>query len=286
MTAPRAARSRSARTRAAESDAQPVLVAVDFTLDEVRLALSPIGDEPLLRERYPLPPLADITDEAAWAWEIGGRISTLFAHEGQRRSASGIAVACPGYVDEATGTLTRCPGRPEWDGLAVVEALRRHIDAPIVAIDRTHAALRGESEHGAARDAADAIYVSLRGIPAAALKTGGRIVSGARGGAGTLGLAPLEADAPLDDATLEEIAGLLSDLVAFLDPAVVIVESAAAHIATLVPALQRAIDAIDVGRDASTPGPSIVAGALGEDAALLGALGAAAIVAYEGERSV
>ena len=45
----------------------------------------------------------------------------------------GIAVACPGDVDEVTGKMTRCPGRPEWDGLAVEDALRRHIDAvPLV----------------------------------------------------------------------------------------------------------------------------------------------------------
>ncbi|MFA7248801.1 MAG: ROK family protein [Dehalococcoidia bacterium] len=256
--------------------AQAVLVAIDFTPAEVRLALAQVNGELILRETYPLPPLAD---EAAWAWEIGGRVSTLFAHEGQKRWAVGIAVACPGDVDEATGKMTRCPGRPEWDGLAVVDALRRHIDAPIVALDRTHAALRGESEHGAATDAADAIYVSLAGTPAAAVKTSGRIVSGARGGAGTLPDFPvLDPDAPLEEETVEEIAGLLSDLAAFLDPAVLILEGTDAHLETLVPAVQRAVNAV-------APGPKVVAGAIGENAALLGALGAAAIVAYEGERS-
>lgn len=263
-------------------DVQPVLVAVDFTLDEVRLALAQIDGEPILREAYPLPPLPSLADEAAWAWEIGGRISTLFAHEGARRWAAGIAIACPGDVDGVTGKMTRCPGRPEWDGLAVVDALRRHIDAPIVAIDRTHAALRGESEHGGAADAADAIYVSLRGMPAAALKSAGRIVRGARGGAGTLPDFPLlDPEALVPQETVEEIVGLLSDLAAFLDPAVVILEATDDHVGTLVPALQRAIDAVNGAR----PGPRVVASALGEDAALFGALGAAAIVAYEGERS-
>lgn len=260
------------------SEKLAVLVGVDFTLDEVRLAMSFFDGEPMIRESYPLPPLAD---EAAWAWEIGGRISTLFAHDGQKRWAVGIAVACPGDVDEVTGKMTRCPGRPEWDGLAVVDALRRHIDAPIVALDRTHAALRGESEHGVAEDATDAIYVSLRGVPAAAVKTGGRIVNGARGGAGTLpDFPPLAPGAPVPQETVEEIAGLLSDLSAFLDPALVVLDGEDSHLATLVPALQQAIDAATGDED----GPQVVAGALGENAALVGALGAAAIVAYEGER--
>lgn len=261
------------------SDKLAVVVGVDFTPDEVRLAMSFFDGEPMIRESYPLPMLAD---EAAWAWEIGGRISTLFAHDGKKRWAVGIAVACPGDVDEVTGKMTRCPGRPEWDGLAVVDALRRHIDAPIVALDRTHAALRGESEHGVADGVTDAIYVSLRGIPAAAVKTGGRIVSGARGGAGTLPDFPaLTPGADVPDETIEEIAGLLSDLAAFLDPALVILEGDDSHLAALGQPLQRAIDATHAD---GTPGPRVVAGALGEDAALLGALGAASIVAYEGER--
>lgn len=258
------------------SDPQPVVVGVDFTLDEVRLALAPLGGAPILREAYPLP---DLDDEAAWAWEIGGRISTLFAHEGERRWALGIAVACPGEVDEATGIMTRCPGRETWDGLHVVDALRRHIDAPVVALNRTHAAMRGESEHGAASDATDAIYLSLRGEPAAAVKTSGRIVSGARGSAGTLPDFPaLDPAAPVPEEAIEEIAGLLSDLAAFLDPGVIVIDGESAHLAAIGPAVQRAIDAV-------APGPVVVPGVLGGGAALIGALGAAAIVAYEGERS-
>jgi predicted NBD/HSP70 family sugar kinase len=254
-----------------------VVVTIDFTPEEVRLALAPLGGAPLLREAYPLP--ANVHDEAAWSWEIGGRISALFAHEGQRRSALGIAVACPGEVDEATGRLTRCPGRPEWDGLAVVDAVRRHIDAPVVALNRAHAALRGESEHGAAAEATDAIYLSLRGTPTAAVKTASRIVSGARGSAGALADFPaLEPGAAVPEEAIEEMAGLLSDLAAFLDPGVIVLDAEDAHLAAIGPALQRAVNAVATG-------PVVVASALGESAALLGALGAAAIVAYEGERS-
>lgn len=258
-----------------EADAEPVLVAVDFTAEEVRLVLADVDGEPLLREVYPLPPLAD---EAAWAWEVGGRISSAFAHEGRRRWALGIAIACPGTVDAVTGRMLRSVARPEWDGLAVVDALRRHIDAPIVALNRVQAALRGEAEHGAARGATDVLYLLLRGTPDAAAMTSARIVSGAGGAAGAVPALPvLDQAVPLGGEALERTAALLADLTAFLDPAVVIIDAVEHHSGPLIPVLQQVIDEV-------APGPRVVRATLGEGGALLGALQAASIVAFEGER--
>ena len=256
-------------------DAEPVLVAVDFTADEVRLLLADLDGEPLLREAYPLPSLAD---EAAWAFEVGGRISSAFAHEGQRRWALGIAIACPGTVDAVTGRMLRSVARPEWDGLAVVDSLRRHIDAPIVALNRMQAALRGEAERRAARGATDVLYLSLRGTPDAAAMTSARIVSGASGAAGAVPALPvLDQAVPLGGEALERTAALLADLAAFLDPAVVIIDGVEQHTGPLIPVLQQVIDEV-------APGPRVMHAALGEGAALLGALQAASIVAFEGER--
>ena len=120
---------------------EPVLLAIDFTAETLRLLMVEPGGSPLGREQWPLPELADAK---AWSWEVGGRIATFFARDDERRSAVGIAIAAPGAVDATTGTLLRSTGQGTWDGLAVADAVRRHIDAPVVAESRTVAALTGE----------------------------------------------------------------------------------------------------------------------------------------------
>lgn len=252
-----------------------VLVAVDFTADTLRLALTERSGTPIVRDQWELPGLAD---EEAWAWEVGGRLATLFAREGNQRSALGIGIAAPGPVDPDSGTLIGdVAGQPGWHGLRLVDAMRRHIDAPVVAEHRTISALLGERREGAARRAGHVLYVSLRGIPTAAAISAGRVLRGARWGAGALPAVPeLDPQAALADHQLETVAGLLADATALLDPALVVIEAAEPHLDPLLPLLQRVIDEV-------APGPHVVRAELGEGAALAGAVGLASTVAYEGE---
>lgn len=254
---------------------EPVLVAMDFTADTLRLLLAQQDGTAVLRERWALPALAD---EDAWSWEVGGRLATLFAREGERRSALAIVAAAPGSVDPVTGRLLRSAGQPTWDGLAVVDALRRHINAPIAAESRTLAALAGEQWQGALAGVEHALYVSLRGEPTAALLIGGRPFRGASHEAGALPALPeLGAGAPPSQQELSTIAGLLADATALLDPEVVVLDAPPAPLERLVPLLQRVLDRV-------APGPHVVASKLGEDAALAGALRLAGTLAYEGGR--
>ena len=254
--------------------AEAVLVAVDFSADTLRLLLAEPDGAAVLRESWPLPELAD---EEAWTWEVGGRVATLFAREGERRSALAIAVAAPGDVDPVTGKLLHSSGQPAWDGLAVVDALRRHIDAPLVAESRTVAALLGERWQGAAAGVDHALYVSLRGAPSAALLLGGRPWRGARHRAGALAAVP-ELDPSAAEGELKAVAGLLADATALLDPQVVVLDAVPQHLERLVALLQQAIDD-------TAPGPKVAAAALGEEAALLGAVRIASTLAYEGGRT-
>ena len=256
--------------------AEPVLVAVDFTADTLRLLLAEPDGEVVARERWPLPELAD---DEAWAWEVGGRIATLFAREGERRSALAIAVAAPGSVDPVAGRLIHSAGQRPWDGLAIVEALRRHIDAPVAAENRTVAALLGEHWQGAAGDAGDTLYVSLRGVPAAAVLVGGRPLRGARHEAGGMPAVPeLDPAAPASDDQMATVAGLLADATALLDPELVVLDAEQLHLQRLTPLLQHVVDEV-------APGPRVVSAQLGEEAALIGALRIASTLAYEGQRA-
>lgn len=254
----------------------PVLVAVDFTASRLRVVLVDSDGDVIEREEYDLGPLPD---EEAWSWEVGGRIATAFAREGQRRWAQAIAIACPGVVDPISGVLVESGGQPEWDGLHVVDAIRRHIDAPVVALNRVQAALRGEWSAGAADGAMDALYVCLRGIPQAAVLSNGRVLAGAGNRAGALPALPeLDPAQPLEGATLEQITGVLADLAALVDPVVVILDGEEPHVGPLGPVLQGVLDEV-------SPGARVVRPALGDGGALLGALKAAEILAYEGERT-
>jgi predicted NBD/HSP70 family sugar kinase len=247
-----------------------VLLAIDFTAETLRLLMAEPGGGPLGREQWPLPELADAE---AWSWEVGGRIASFFARDDERRSAIGIAIAAPGTVDATTGTLLRSTGQDTWDGLAVADAVRRHIDAPVAAESRTVAALTGERWQGAAQGADDALYFSLRGEPAVAAVIGGRQLRGAHGDAGALPAMP-ELTAEATAQTVETVAGLVADASALLDPAVIVLDAAEEHVQRLVALVQSVIDEV-------APGPRVVPSTLGEDAALVGAVLMAETVAFE-----
>ncbi len=258
------------------TEPESAIVGVDFTASTLRLILGRLDGEVLRQEEHPLPPL---DDEAAWSWEVGGRISSLFAADGGKRYALGIGVACPGTVDPVAGRLEECLSNEEWDGLNVVASLRQHIDAPIVALGRVEAALRGEAAAGNASGTFDAIYVSLLDGPAAAVMTSGRVIGGANHRAGALPAFPeLELGRPLAGEDLEQATALLADLACLVDPGVVLVHGLPEHTDALIPVLQRVLNEV-------LPGAQVASGALGERAALFGALKAAAIVAYEGTRA-
>lgn len=255
-----------------DAEQQPIaaLVAVDFTADELRLLLTTPAQELIASERWPLPPL---DDEAAWAWEVGGRISTIFARDGEPLYALGIGVACPGLVDPLRGVITESRAQEGWDDLHVVDAVRRHIDAPTVALDRAQAALRGELSLGAASGHNDVLYVSIRDDgPFAAVLVAGTVVRGAHHRPGLL--PPADEDGTIQ---IEALAASIADAAALLDTAIVILDAADEQVEAFANAVQEA--AVDAGSMAE-----VVVSELGDRAALFGALSAAAIVSYEGER--
>ena len=259
----------------AAADGGAVLVGVDFTADRLRLLLTDELGRRVREGEWGLPPLAD---EDAWAWEVGGRIATEFAAEGQRRSALAIVVAAPGSVDPVSGKLLRSTGQEGWDGLAIVDALRRHIGAPIAAESRTVCALLAEVWHGAAVGEENVLYVSLRGEPSAAVLTGGRSVRGAHFEAGALPAVPaVAAGAALSSTDAEAIAGLLADAAALLDPSLVVLDGEAAHLERLMPLLQRVLDEV-------APGPEVVRAEFGDRGAVIGAVRMATSLAFEGNR--
>lgn len=255
----------------------PVLVAADVTADRLRILLTDDVGRPLHRDEWALPPLPD---EERWSWEVGGRLATAFAREGGRRSALALVLALPGVVDPVAGRLVRPVDAPqEWQDLAAVEAVRRHIGVPVAAEHRVIAQLLGEGWQGAARGADHALLVSLRGVPQAAVWSGGRVVRGAQHEAGGMPALPdLDPEAPLRGEELETVAGLIADAAAMLDPEVVVLDAHERHLLPLRPLLQQVIDRV-------APGPQVAAAELGDSGALVGAIRMASTLAFAGGRT-
>ena len=243
-----------------EQGPAPALVAVDFTATRLRLVLTTPEREVIANESYDLPPLED---EEAWSWEVGGRISTLFARD-EPLFALGIGISCPGPVHPVRGVLTESRGQDGWDELHVVDALRRHIDAPAVALDRTHAALRGEMSLGAAIEVTDVIYISFREpTPTAATLAAGTVIRGAHHRPGMID----------ENSAVTSIA----TAAALLDTALVVLDAPEEQAEQLATALHEALGAASADAE-------VIISELGASAPLFGALDAAAIVSYEGER--
>jgi len=256
-------------------DDDEVLVGIDFTADRLRVVLADLDGEPIHRGEWPLP---ELPDERAWSWEIGGRIATLFAEEGNGRSALAIALAAPGSVDPVTGCIEKSAGQPAWDGLGVVEALRRHIDAPVAAESRVRAALLGETWQGAGAGLDDVLYVTLAGMPEAAVLAASRMVRGAHFRAGSLPACPeLPPGTPAPLEIIEEVAGRLADAVALLDPQALVLHGHPPHLDALVPLTRRVLAKV-------APGVRVLRAALDDQAAVTGAVRIASTLAFEGHR--
>lgn len=105
----------------------------------------------------------------------------------------GVAIGVPGPVDQRTGRLVSPPTMRGWDGVAVADRIAEHVTAPIV-VDKdanlvalgVHRALRSAAVEGAD----DLLVVKVGMGIGAGIISRGRVLHGARGGAGDLGHIP------------------------------------------------------------------------------------------------
>jgi len=132
--------------------------------------------------------------------EVLGRLARLaadLAHDGELRTA-GVAVAVPGLVGPAPGTVAHAPNLG-WRGVGVGDALRTLLPEPLrslpLAVDN-EANLGAQAERWLGSGAPDAVHVSADAGIGAALVVGGRLFRGARGFAGELGHVPVHPDGP------------------------------------------------------------------------------------------
>jgi len=104
-----------------------------------------------------------------------------------------VAVGLPGPValDGEVGHMVNAPGL---NGVPVRALLQEELDAPVMLENDVTLAALGEQRRGRGQAAQDVAFVAVGTGIGMGIVAGGRIVRGARGGAGELGLLPLGPD--------------------------------------------------------------------------------------------
>ena len=132
--------------------------------------------------------------------EVADRLAALARRvtEGHDLRAAGVAVAVPGLVGGADGSVAHAPNLG-WRRVPVAGLLRERLPAPLAGLPlvvENEANLGAQAELWLGAGASDAVHVSAEAGIGAALLVGGRLFRGARGFAGELGHVPVHPDGP------------------------------------------------------------------------------------------
>lgn len=100
-------------------------------------------------------------------------------------------VGTPGALDPRTRRLRYAPHLPGWQSRALVDELSTALGTPVVVENDVNLAAVAEQHCGSARDCADFVHFWADEGVGAAIVLGGRLLRGARGGAGEIGYMPM-----------------------------------------------------------------------------------------------
>jgi glucokinase len=110
----------------------------------------------------------------------------------------GVGIACAGIVSPRSGRLGRSPNLPGWEGLILVDLIQDAFGgSPAVIANDVNAALYGEWRWGAGRGCNDLIMIALGTGVGGGVILNGRLVTGARDGAGEIGHMVLDPNGPI-----------------------------------------------------------------------------------------
>ena len=142
-----------------------------------------VGGKILARREFPTQgigevrsAIAEILDEVGW------------------KKPEAIGVGAPAPLDMRQGRILHAPNLPHWNGVNVVEELRRTFDCPVYLGNDANCAAVGELAYG--WKAQDFLYVTWSTGIGGGIVAGGRVVWGATGQAGEIGHIPVRLNGP------------------------------------------------------------------------------------------
>ncbi|MGC6519539.1 MAG: ROK family protein [Candidatus Puniceispirillaceae bacterium] len=167
------------------------VIAIDLGGTQLRAAL--FAEDKLVR-RAALP--TDVKGGPAGVFEQIGRLIDEIRGSETSDGIIGVGMSCAGPIDTDSGTVTRIPTLPGWDGLPLARELGEHVGLPARVENDGIAAALGEWRHGAGRGVDNMVYLTVStGIGGGAIADGG-LVHGHRGMAAHIGHMRLAQDGP------------------------------------------------------------------------------------------
>jgi len=112
--------------------------------------------------------------------------------------AAAVAVGLPGPVGPG-GEIGQVVNAPGLNGAPIRSLLQEEFDVPVIVENDVNLAALGEQRRGRARGVQDVAFIAVGTGVGMGIVVGGRILRGARGGAGELGLLPLAPDRVASD---------------------------------------------------------------------------------------
>ena len=119
------------------------------------------------------------------------------AHEAGLPDPVGIGISSPGPLDPWNGVVVAPPNLAGWHDVPLAERVQEAIGLPVFLERDTNVAIMAEWRHGAAREADDAIYVTVSTGIGGGIVVDGRPLIGKDGTAGEVGHMTVEIDGPL-----------------------------------------------------------------------------------------
>jgi glucokinase len=123
-------------------------------------------------------------------------IADAVREAGAGRSAAGVAIGIPGFLDPADGSVRRCVHLPI-EGLRIGDDLAELLELPVVVDNDANCAALAEARLGAGRGHRVVVLLTVGTGIGGAVVVDGELFRGATGAAGELGHMTVELDGPV-----------------------------------------------------------------------------------------
>ncbi|PDP84411.1 transcriptional regulator [Glycomyces fuscus] len=161
------------------------VVAVDFTVDSVRVAVGDSDGNMLAREEIGYDVASDAergVRRAAWLAE-----TVLLRTRVDRGTVSSVVASIPGPIDPGTGEIGALSCLPRWAGFRPAKALTERLGLEVLAENDANLAVLAEQHRGAGTGAEHVVHVVINDGVGAGIMMSGQLFRGASGTAGEIG---------------------------------------------------------------------------------------------------